>query len=191
MSARLVLLASGDGSLAQAIMDASSSGELSAVVCAVISDKPGARVLSRAASKSIPSIVHPMQKDRVEWGAELIEIVSALRPDLVISVGFMRILPSNFVSQFKTINAHPSLLPNFPGAHPISDALNAGVKESGATIHWLDEGVDTGPIIVQVSVPVLETDDEATLHERIKIVERELMVSTLRKLLPTLESKHG
>ncbi|MEI9908088.1 MAG: phosphoribosylglycinamide formyltransferase [Actinomycetota bacterium] len=191
MSGRLVLLASGDGSLAQAIMDAASSGELSASICAVISDKPEARVLSRAAVKSVPSIVHPMKKDRVEWGAELIEIVTALRPDLVVSVGFMRVLPSSFVSKFKVINAHPSLLPKFPGAHPITDVLKAGDKESGATIHWLDDGVDTGPIIVQVKVPILESDDEATLHERIKIVERELMVSTLKNLLPTLESMHG
>lgn len=188
MSATIVLLASGQGSLAQAIFDAVKAGQLDAEIIEVISDRPDAQVLVRAKKEGLNCFVHPMQKDRLRWDAQLIEHMDALQPDLVVSAGFMRILSPFFVSRFKMINTHPALLPAFPGAHPVRDAIAAGVAVTGATVHWVDAGVDTGEIIAQVPVEVLPTDDESTLHERIKIAERDLIVATLKDLLPTLES---
>jgi phosphoribosylglycinamide formyltransferase-1 len=101
----------------------------------------------------------------------------------------MRILAPDFVNHFPTINSHPALLPNFPGAHAVRDALAAGVSVTGSTIHWVDDGVDTGPIITQMEVPVLPEDTETTLHERIKKVERGLIVATIALIIPTLETK--
>lgn len=190
MSAKIVVLASGQGSLAQAIFDAVQNGELDAQILEVISDKPGAPVLERAKIAGIATYAHPMQKDRLEWDAQLIAHMDELQPDLVVSAGFMRILSPYFVSRFKMINTHPALLPLFPGAHPVRDAIAAGVLVTGATVHWVDAGVDTGEVIAQSSVEVLPNDDESTLHERIKIAERGLIVATLKDLLPTLES-HG
>lgn len=188
MSVKIVVLASGQGSLAQAIFDAVKSGELAAQIVEVISDRPEAQVLQRAESAGIATFVHPMQKDRLQWDAQLIEHVDKLQPDLVVSAGFMRILSPYFVSRFKIINTHPALLPSFPGAHAVRDAIAAGVSVSGATVHWVDAGVDTGEVIAQAPVEVLPNDDESTLHERIKIAERGLIVETLKELLPTLES---
>lgn len=188
MSAKIVVLASGQGSLAQAIFDAVSSGELDAQILEVISDRPNAQVIQRAEDAGISSFVHPMQKDRLQWDAQLIEHMDRLQPDLVVSAGFMRILSPFFVSRFKTINTHPALLPAFPGAHPVRDAIAAGVLVTGATVHWVDAGMDTGEVIAQVPVEVLPGDDESTLHERIKIAERGLIVATLKELLPTLET---
>jgi len=191
MSVRIVVLASGQGSLAQAIFDAVGSGQLDAQILEVISDQPHAPVLERAKEAGISCFVHPMQKDRLQWDAQLIEHMDGLAPDLVISAGFMRILSPFFVSRFRMINTHPALLPAFPGAHPVRDAIAAGVAVTGATVHWVDAGVDTGEVIAQTSVEVLPGDDESTLHERIKIVERGLIVATLQELLPTLESHRG
>ncbi len=191
MTAKIVVMASGQGSLAQAIFDAVAVGEIDAKIVEIISDKPGAAVLDRAKDMGIPCFVHPMQKDRLTWDAELIEHVDTLQPDLVVSAGFMRILSPFFVSRFKMINTHPALLPAFPGAHAVRDALAAGATVSGATVHWVDAGVDSGPVIAQAQVAVLPGDDESTLHERIKIVERGLIVATLKDLLPTLESNRG
>ncbi len=191
MTAKIVVMASGQGSLAQAIFDAVAVGEIDAKIVEVISDKPEAAVLDRAKDMDIPYFVHPMQKDRLTWDAELIEHVDTLQPDLVVSTGFMRILSPFFVSRFKMINTHPALLPAFPGAHAVRDAIAAGATVSGATVHWVDAGVDSGPVIAQAQVAVLPGDDESTLHERIKIVERGLIVATLKDLLPTLESNRG
>ena len=188
MSAKIVVLASGQGSLAQAIFDAVKSGELDAQILEVVSDWPEAHVLQRAKDAGIACFVHPMQKDRLQWDAQLIEHMDALQPDLVVSAGFMRILSPYFVSRFKTINTHPALLPSFPGAHAVRDAIAAGVSATGATVHWVDAGVDTGKVIAQATVEVLPSDDESTLHERIKIAERGLIVAALKELLPTLES---
>ncbi len=191
MTAKIVIMASGQGSLAQAIFDAVAVGEIDAKIVEVISDKPEAAVLNRAKEMDIPCFVHPMQKDRLAWDAELIEHVDKLQPDLVVSAGFMRILSTYFVSRFKMINTHPALLPAFPGAHAVRDAIAAGATVSGATVHWVDAGVDSGPVIAQAQVAVLPGDDESTLHERIKIVERGLIVATLKDLLLTLESNRG
>jgi len=189
MSAKIVILASGQGSLAQAIFDAVESGELEGQILEVISDKADAQVLQRAGDSGIPAFVQPMQKDRLQWDAQLIEHMDALAPDLVVSAGFMRILSPYFVSRFKIINTHPSLLPLFPGAHPVRDAIAAGASVTGASVHWVDAGVDTGEVIAQSPVEVLPNDDESTLHERIKIAERGLIVAILKELLPTLENK--
>jgi len=184
MKHRIIILASGSGTLAQSIFDAQ---ELEVEIIAVISDQPAAEVLKRAQTSGIPTAVIPMQISRELWNAEIIEKVAALNPDLVVSAGFMRILPTEFVTRFPTINSHPALLPDFPGAHAVRDALAAGVSVTGTTVHWVDDGVDTGPIITQMQVPVLASDDETSLHERIKKVERGLIVATIALILPTLE----
>ena len=184
MPYRVVILASGAGSLAQAVIDAD---ELDCEVVAVISDRDDAQVLDRAKEAGIATEHIPMESSRERWNAQIVETVAAYKPDLVVSAGFMRILPADFVDRFPTINSHPALLPEFPGAHAVRDALAAGVSVTGTTVHWVDAGVDTGPIITQMQVPVLPGDDEATLHERIKKVERGLIVATIALILPTLE----
>jgi phosphoribosylglycinamide formyltransferase-1 len=171
---KLLLLASGTGSLAQAVIDAGFD------IAAVVSDIPGAQVLERATAANIATKVIEFKKPREAWDSELIEFVESVNPDLVVSVGFMRILSAEFVSKFKVINSHPALLPNFPGAHAVRDALAAKVSQTGCTVHWVDAGIDTGEVIAQVAVDVLPADNEASLHERIKIVERKLIVETIR-----------
>ena len=175
---RIVLLASGTGTLAQAIFDA----HLNLEILALISDKES-ESLKRAERAGVKAIYIPMKGSREEWNQRLISEVESLNPDLVVSVGFMRILGRNFIEKFRTINTHPALLPNFPGAHAVKDALEAGVSETGATVHWVDEGVDTGAVIEQRSVAVEPFDSEESLHERIKIKERELIVETLQKFI--------
>ena len=184
---RLVILASGSGTLAQAIFDAG----LDADIVAVISDQPDAAVLDRAHKARIETFTIPMLPDRSEWDRELETLIAALKPDLVISAGFMRILSERITTRFKIINSHPALLPLFPGAHAVRDALAAGVTETGTTIHWVDAGVDTGQVIAQERVEIHPGDTESSLHERIKIVERGLIVATIAQLLPTLEKTHG
>ena len=183
---RIVILASGSGTLAQAIFEADLSAE-GAEVVALICDKPGADVLAKAEMSHIESYLIPMTEDRNEWNGELELLLAGLRPDLVVSAGFMRILPEAITSRFKIINSHPALLPLFPGAHAVRDAMAAGVAETGTTIHWVDAGVDTGEIIAQEKVEILSEDTQESLHERIKIIERGLIVATIRRLLPTLE----
>ena len=178
---KLLLLASGTGSLAQAVIDAGFD------IAAVVSDVPGAQVLDRAVAASIETKVIEFKKPREDWDSELIGYAESVNPDLVVSVGFMRILSAEFVSKFKVINSHPALLPNFPGAHAVRDALAAKVSQTGCTVHWVDAGVDTGQLIAQVAVDVLPTDDESSLHERIKIVERELIVNTIKSLESQIE----
>lgn len=185
MRKRVVILASGTGSLAQAIIDAE---QLDIQIVAVVSDNPNAQVLERARAAQINTSVVEMVADREEWNTKLFEQVDQYHPDLVVSAGFMRILGSDFVNTFPTINSHPALLPDFPGAHAVRDALEAGVSVTGTTVHWVDAGVDTGPIITQMEVPVLPNDDEATLHERIKTVERGLIVATIALIIPALET---
>jgi phosphoribosylglycinamide formyltransferase-1 len=185
MRKRVVILASGTGSLAQAIFDAQ---ELDIQIVAVVSDNPNAEVLDRARAAQINTSVVEMVPNRDVWNVKLFEQVDHYHPDLVVSAGFMRILGSDFVNTFPTINSHPALLPEFPGAHAVRDALAAGVSVTGTTVHWVDAGVDTGPIITQMEVPVLPNDDEATLHERIKKVERGLIVATIALIIPTLET---
>ena len=173
---KLLLLASGTGSLAQAVIDTGFD------ISAVVSDVAGAQVIDRAKKVGIETRVIPYRKPRADWDQELISYVSNKSPDLVVSVGFMRILSPEFVNKFKVINSHPALLPNFPGAHAVRDALAAGATKTGCTVHWVDEGMDTGKVISQEEISIQAGDDEATLHERIKIVERELIVKTIKEL---------
>jgi phosphoribosylglycinamide formyltransferase-1 len=184
---RLVILASGSGTLAQAIIDA----HLDVDIVAVISDQKEATVLDRAHKAHIETFTIPMLPDRTEWDRELETLIAALKPDLVVSAGFMRILSERITNRFKIINSHPALLPLFPGAHAVRDALAAGATETGTTIHWVDAGVDTGKVIAQERVEIRPEDTEESLHERIKIVERGLIVATIASLLTTLEKNNG
>ena len=151
-------------------------------ILAVGSDK-AAEGLAHADLYGVPSFVLERQRflDVEAWAAKLQETIEYFNPDLVVLAGFMKILPPSFVARFSPnlINIHPSLLPAFPGAHAVRDALAAGARETGVTIHVVDAGVDTGPVIAQRSVTVMPADDEASLHERIKIQERELLVETV------------
>ena len=187
----IVILASGSGTLAQALFDAVSAGQLDAHITAVISDHRDALVINRAQKSGIATYILPMLPDRSSWNSSLISLLDSLSPDLVVSAGFMRILSQECVDKFRIINSHPALLPLYPGAHGVRDALAGGATKTGTTIHWVDAGVDTGAIIAQQELEVRSDDTEATLHERIKVLERGLIVATIRELLPTLESSNG
>lgn len=187
MSTRIVVLASGSGTLLQSLIDATADGRLAADIVAVGSDVPGIMALARAEQAGIPVFVerpadHP---DRPAWDAALLARLRAVDPDWVVSAGFMRILGASVVDAFpgRIVNTHPALLPAFAGAHGVRDALRYGVKVTGCTVHVVDHGVDTGPILAQRAVAVLPGDDEASLHERIKEVERTLLVETLAQLI--------
>lgn len=191
LPARLVVLASGTGSLLQALLDASSDSDgqsYPARVVAVGSDRYDIPALQRARTAGVPTFVVPTDSygRRSDWDTALADAVGAHQPDLVVCAGFMKILGAEFLRRFvpRVINSHPALLPAFPGAHAVRDALAYGVKVTGATVHCVDASVDTGPVIAQVSVPVYPGDDEPTLHERIKTVERRLLVDTVAELAP-------
>ena len=175
---RVVVLVSGTGSLLQAIVDA-QAGHYQVVK--VVADK-GCHGISRAQDHGIDTEVVALGADRAEWNQRLVDAVDAAQPDVVVSAGFMKILGKEFLDRFegRTINTHPALLPAFKGAHAVRDALDYGVKITGSTVHFVDSGVDTGPIIAQRSVAIMADDDESTLHERIKQVERDLIVEVLR-----------
>jgi phosphoribosylglycinamide formyltransferase-1 len=181
---RLVVLASGSGTLLQALIDAVGDGGVDAEIAAVGTDVADCGAVGRAAAAGIPTfVVAPSDfPDRASWNGGLAAAIGEQRPDLVVSAGFMRIMGAQVVDAFRIVNTHPSLLPAFPGAHAVRDALAAGVGETGCTVHWVDHGVDTGPVIAQVAVPVLPDDDESTLHERIKTVERRLLVDVVAGL---------
>ncbi|MCE0767151.1 phosphoribosylglycinamide formyltransferase [Pseudonocardia kujensis] len=183
---RLVVLASGSGTLLQALLDAARDPAYPAEVVAVGTDRPGVAALDRAARSHVPSFtVRPGEHaDRPAWDRALLTAVLAHRPDLVVSAGFMRILGAPFLDGIgrPIVNTHPALLPAFPGAHAVRDALAHGVTVTGTTVHLVDAGVDTGPILAQEAVPVLPGDTEAELHERIKIAERRLLVATVATL---------
>jgi len=184
---RVVILASGSGTLLQAVLDAVSDGRLPAEVVAVGSDVADCGALERAAWSRIPAFVCPPSEfaTRDEWNEALLDLLRTYAPDWVVSAGFMRILGPAVVDAFagRILNTHPALLPSFPGAHAVRDALAYGVTVTGCTVHVVDRGVDTGPILAQVAVPVLPDDSEATLHERIKEQERKLLVTTLHRLI--------
>ena len=182
--ARLVVLASGTGSLLETLLK-SAVGDYPARVVAVGADR-ACRALDVAAQASVPTFTVRLRDypDRVSWDAALTGETAAHEPDLVVSAGFMKILGAQFLSRFpaRVVNTHPALLPAFPGAHAVPDALAYGVKVTGCSVHLVDAGTDTGPILAQQAVPVLDDDDEATLHERIKVVERQLLVDVLDAL---------
>ena len=179
--ARLVVLASGTGSLLASLLDAAVDDYPGRVV-AVGADRD-CKALDIAATAAVSTYTVRLgdYPDRAAWDAAITDATAAHEPDLVVSAGFMKILGPQFLSRFlgRVINTHPALLPAFPGAHAVPASLAYGVKVTGCTVHLVDEGTDTGPILAQEAVPVLDDDDEATLHERIKVVERRLLVDVL------------
>lgn len=182
---RVVVLISGGGSNLRAFLDSCASDSIPAEVVAVGADVDAAG-LEHARHFGIPAFVEPLERgaDRDAWGDRLADRVAGFDPDLVILSGFMRLLPAGFVRRFAPmlINTHPSFLPEFPGAHAVRDAIAADTDESGASVIVVDDGVDTGPILAQRRVPVLSGDTEEALHDRIKIVERELLAEVVRDI---------
>jgi len=184
---RVVVLLSGAGTLCAALLAATDDAGHPAEVVAVGSDRPDAAGLAAAVDRGISTFVTalPDHPDRAAWDRALAAELAAHRPDWVVCAGFMKLLGPAVLEAFggRVLNTHPALLPSFPGAHAVRDALAAGVDTTGATVHLVDAGVDTGPVLAQRPVPVLPGDDEARLHERIKTVERELLVHTLADLV--------
>ena len=185
MTTRIAILASGAGTNARALLDASNRGELAgATVVVLVADRAGCGALAEAALAGVEGIfVDPAcSPDRAAYGDVLVAELRARQVDLVCLSGFMRILSPGFIAAFegRVLNIHPALLPAFPGAHAVRDALAWGVKVTGTTVHFADEDVDHGPIVAQECVPVLPGDDEATLHERIKAVEHCLYPEAVR-----------
>ncbi|MHB1007763.1 MAG: phosphoribosylglycinamide formyltransferase [Propionibacteriaceae bacterium] len=182
---RVVVLLSGSGTLLQSVLEAVADGTCEAEVVAVGSDRADAYGLERARAAHVPTFVHPLRTgdDRALWDAGLAELVASYEPDLVVSAGFMKLVGAAFLAQFgdRFINTHPALLPSFPGAHAVRDSLAHGVKVTGATVFLVDAGVDTGRIIAQEAVAVEPGDTEASLHERIKVVERRMLVDTIAR----------
>lgn len=187
MTARLVVLVSGTGTNLQALLDACTSGSYGAKVVAAGADRTGIEGLARAERAGIPTFAHRVSDhpDRADWDAALTESCAAHRPDLVISAGFMKLVNQDFLARFagRFINTHPSLLPAFPGMHGVRDALAYGVKVTGCTVFLVDAGTDTGPVIAQATVDVREDDDVTSLHERIKVAERALLVDTVGRMV--------
>jgi phosphoribosylglycinamide formyltransferase-1 len=195
MPSRLVVLASGAGTNLQALLDACAEESYGAQVVAVGADRDGCAALDRAHSRGIPTFTHRVKdfSERTAWARALAGSCATHRPDLVISAGFMKLVGPDFLAAFggRFINSHPALLPSFPGMHGVRDALRYGVKVSGCTIFLVDAGVDDGPVIAQQCVPVLDDDDEASLHERIKVTERALLVQTVGRMVREGWSVHG
>ena len=181
MPARLVVLASGSGTTVQAILD---DPALRPLVVAVGSERDDAVALNRAADAGVETFVVPFAAyaDRSEWNRAFEKAIADRAPDLVVLAGFMRIFDPQNVTRFRMVNTHPALLPSFPGAHAIRDALAAGATTTGVTVHWVDAGVDTGPVIAQQAVPVQPGDDEDSLRARVQAVEKPLFVNAIRTL---------
>lgn len=180
------MLVSGTGTNLQALLDATAEPAYGAHIVAVGSDRTGIEGLNRADRAGVPTFALRLREfaERAGWDASLAAAVAAHDPDLVVSAGFMKLLGARFLAAFgdRTINTHPALLPSFPGMHGARDALDYGVKVTGCSIFVVDEGIDAGPIIAQAAVPVLDGDDESTLHERIKAAERTLLVDTVGRI---------
>ncbi len=184
MPARLVVLASGAGTTLQAILDASRAPDFGGCVVAVGTDRPDTLAERRAAAAGVPtwSVRLGDFSDRAAFDEAVAREIAKFEPDLVVLAGYMKVLGPGVVGRFRIVNTHPSLLPAFPGAHAIRDALAYGVRVSGCTVHEVDEGVDTGPILAQAAVPVVHGDDEDSLRTRIQATERVLYVQTIREL---------
>lgn len=190
--ARLVVLVSGSGTNLQALLDAIEAQgpeTYGARVVAVGADRAGVEGLARAERAGVPTFVCRLRDHatREAWDAALTAATAAYEPDLIVSAGFMKIVGDRFLARFggRVVNTHPALLPSFPGAHGVRDALAYGAKVTGCTVHFVDDGVDTGPIIAQGVVEVSDEDDAdggAALHERIKEVERRLLVDVVGRL---------
>ena len=181
---RLVVLVSGSGSNLQALIDAAAEPGAPFRVVAVGADRDGTLGLERAVGNGIPTFVCrvPDYTTRADWDEALARLISDAVPDLVVSAGFMKVLGPTVLARHRAINTHPALLPSFPGAHGVRDAMAHGVRVTGCTCHWVDAGVDTGAIIDQRAVRVEDDDTVETLHERIKVLERDMLVEVVRSL---------
>ena len=186
LPARLVVLASGQGRTLQALLDAAADPGYGATVVAVGTDRAGAPAIERALAAEVEAFTvrpadHP---DRESWDRALADELLRHAPDLVVCAGFMRVLGGPVLEHFagRIVNTHPSLLPAFPGAHAVADALSYGVRITGVTVHLVDEGVDTGPVVAQAAVPVEPGDTEQSLHARIQDVEQPLYVDAVARL---------
>jgi phosphoribosylglycinamide formyltransferase-1 len=190
MRARLVVLVSGTGTNLQALLDASADPAFGAEVVAVGADRSGVEALARAERARVPTFTHRVKDypSRADWDRALAASCAAARPDLIVLAGFMKLVGPPFLDAFggRVINTHPALLPAFPGMHAVRDALEQGVKITGCTVFLVDAGTDTGPVLAQAAVPVLDDDDEDSLHERIKVAERALLVETVGRMV-----RHG
>ena len=181
---RLVVLVSGTGTNLQALLDACTEPGYGAEVVAVGADRDGIEGLARAERAGVPTFVRRVRDhaSREAWDQELADTVAGHRPDLVVSAGFMKLVGPPLLSRVPMVNTHPALCPAFPGTHGAADALAYGVKVTGATLFVVDEGVDTGPIVAQVAVPVADDDTAGSLHERIKVAEREMLVESIGRM---------
>jgi phosphoribosylglycinamide formyltransferase-1 len=183
---RLVVLASGSGSTLQALLDAAADPSYGVDIVAVGADRPDVEALDRAQRAGSKTFVCRVSDypTRAAWDRAFTEAVAEHEPDLIVSAGFMKLLGADFLDRFagRYINSHPALLPSFPGMHGPRDALEHGVKVTGCTLFVVDAGIDTGPIIAQRAVPVFDSDDEASLHERIKVAERAVLVEFVGRM---------
>jgi phosphoribosylglycinamide formyltransferase-1 len=186
MNARLVVLVSGAGTNLQALIDASSDPAYGADIVAVGADRDGIAGLSRAEAVNVPTFTLKVGDfpARDAWDEALAAACAEYDPDLIVCAGFMKLVGKAFLGRFagRCLNTHPALLPSFPGMHGVRDALAYGVKVTGCTVFLVDEGVDAGPVLAQAAVPVQDDDDEPTLHERIKVAERGLLVDTVGRM---------
>ena len=183
---RVVVLVSGAGTNLQALLDAAGDPAYGAEVVAVGADRPGIEGLARAQRAGIPTFWHRVAdfETREAWDADFTEAVTAYRPDLVVLAGFMKLCGGAFLARFggRTLNTHPALSPSFPGMRGPAEALEYGVKVTGCTLFVVDAGVDTGPIVAQVAVPVLDDDSVESLHERVKVEERRMLVEAVGRI---------
>jgi len=181
------VLVSGAGTNLQALLDACTDSEYGATVVAVGADRDGIEGLARAERAGVSTFVHRVKDypSRERWDAALTDSVLGFEPDLVVSAGFMKLAGDAFLTAFagRYLNTHPALLPSFPGMHGPRDALEYGVKVTGATLFVVDAGIDTGPIVAQTVVPVEDSDTADSLHERIKVAERAMLVETVGRLV--------
>ncbi len=184
--ARLVVLVSGSGTNLQALLDACGDPSYGAQVVAVGADRDGIEGLTRAERLSIPTFVREVSsfETREGWDRAVRDIVMRFDPDLVVLAGFMKLVGEDFLAEFagRVVNTHPALLPSFPGMHGAADALAHGVKVTGATLFLVDAGVDTGPIVAQTAVGVEPDDTVESLHERIKVAERAMLVDAVGRM---------
>lgn len=192
----VVVLVSGSGTLLQALIDAAADPSYGVRIAAVGADRDDIEGLRRAQRAGIPTFVEPVRAyaDRDAWDAALAARLRAHEPHFVVSAGFMKILGPRVLAEQVVINTHPALLPSFPGAHGVRDALAYGVRVTGTTCHVVDAGVDTGPIIDQRAVAVAPDDDETGLHERIKVAEREMLVDVVHRMAAgglTVDGRHA
>jgi phosphoribosylglycinamide formyltransferase 1 len=192
---RLLVLVSGTGTTLQALLDACADPDFGAQIVAVGADRDGTGGVDRARAAGLPTFIRRLadSPDRAAWDKALTQDCAAFEPDLIVAAGFLKLVGADFLAEFggRMINTHPALLPSFAGMHSVRDALEHGVKVTGCSVILADAGVDSGPILAQAAVPVLDDDDEDSLHERIKVAERVLVVQTIGRMVREGWSVHG